>query len=210
MVTIPAETIRISADTGAPPGHARRQPAHDSCRDARGVRRARHARSGPRNAVVGDRAFAAAGLRAARRRCRGFSGRQHVRRLPGIVPGDARRADARMSCSASRLASRNAACATCWRATDCSGTSSPSRPPTMRHRSRIPAWCSRRCKRLVSRRAIPSWSATRSTISQWRAPPEPPRSACYHPGAALGQAGAFALLEEFAALEPALDKLWTL
>ena len=32
----------------------------------------------------------------------------------------------------------------------------------------------------------------------------------YHPGAALGQAGAFALLEEFAALEPALDKLWTL
>ena len=32
----------------------------------------------------------------------------------------------------------------------------------------------------------------------------------YHPGAALGQAGAFALLDDFAALVPALDKLWTL
>ena len=32
----------------------------------------------------------------------------------------------------------------------------------------------------------------------------------YHPGAALGAAGAFALLDAFAALEPTLDKLWTL
>jgi phosphoglycolate phosphatase len=32
----------------------------------------------------------------------------------------------------------------------------------------------------------------------------------YHPGAALGAAGAFALIEEFAALAPALDRLWTL
>ena len=32
----------------------------------------------------------------------------------------------------------------------------------------------------------------------------------YHSGAALARAGAFALLDEFAALEPTLDKLWTL
>ena len=32
----------------------------------------------------------------------------------------------------------------------------------------------------------------------------------YHSGAALAQADAFALLDEFAALEPTLDKLWTL
>jgi phosphoglycolate phosphatase len=32
----------------------------------------------------------------------------------------------------------------------------------------------------------------------------------YHSGAALGAAGAFALVDEFAALAPALDKLWTL
>ena len=46
-----------------------------------------------------------------------------------------------MSCSASRPENRNAACAPCSRVTDCSITSSPSRPPTMRHRSPIPAWC---------------------------------------------------------------------
>jgi phosphoglycolate phosphatase len=32
----------------------------------------------------------------------------------------------------------------------------------------------------------------------------------YHSGAALGEAGASALIEEFAALVPTLDKLWTL
>jgi phosphoglycolate phosphatase len=32
----------------------------------------------------------------------------------------------------------------------------------------------------------------------------------YHPGAALAQAGAFAVLEEFAALGDTLDRLWTL
>jgi hypothetical protein len=32
----------------------------------------------------------------------------------------------------------------------------------------------------------------------------------YHPGAALGAAGAFAVLEDFAALGATLDKLWTL
>ena len=73
-----------------------------------------------------------------------------------FIPARAKRSGARRaattSCSASRPENRSAACAACSAITACSTTSSPSRPPTMRPRSPIPAWCSQRCARPARRR----------------------------------------------------------
>ena len=185
----------------------------------RGLRRARHSGSGRAKRCSRSSGCRCRGVRrssgTARRAFRSQACATHYRasfhamraradaQLEPLYPGAAEAIDGARAARRRRARHRDRQIAarrarSCSAITDCSSTSSRSRPPTMRPRSPIPAWCSRRCARQASAPAdTVVVGDTVYDIAMARAAGAAAIGVTwgYHPGAALAEAGAFAVID---------------